>query len=219
MGGSEAVRHERALGLARRALVLQELEHRVPEQQAHLPQRAAGNPDGLPELLPVEPRARLVGEREAEDVVVEADRRFEILDGDADVVQTLHGSSVQSSFVVRRCRRRPRRSITDAMSASARPLPIASSSTSRGRLRGRDAHAETRREILRERDVLAHQRGREGDRLACRDGGTRLACRARTARRARRPRARRRRARARSRTPRRGPASRRPTRWSRRSSC
>ena len=101
VGGAEAVRHERPLGLARRALVLQELEHRVAEQQAHLSQRAAGNADGLPEVFAVEPRARLVGELEAEDVVVEADRRLEILDGDADVVQTLHGSSVQSSFVVR----------------------------------------------------------------------------------------------------------------------
>ena len=85
---------ERTDGLARRALVLEELERRVSEQQAHLPQRGAGNPDGRTQLLSLEPRAGLVRELEAENVVVEADRRVEILHGDADVMQSFHGSSV-----------------------------------------------------------------------------------------------------------------------------
>ena len=47
-----------------------------------------------PELGPVEPRARLVRELEAQDVVVEADRGVEVLDRDPDVMQALHRSSL-----------------------------------------------------------------------------------------------------------------------------
>src|SRR6185312_17165764 len=87
---------ERPLRLAGGAPVLQELERRVPDQQAHLAQGGAGDTDSLAELVAVEPGAGLVREREPEDVVVEADRRVEILDGDTDVMESLHRSSLES---------------------------------------------------------------------------------------------------------------------------
>ena len=46
VGGSAVVRLEWHRRFARRALVLEEFDGRVPEQQAHLPQGSAGNPNG-----------------------------------------------------------------------------------------------------------------------------------------------------------------------------
>ena len=68
-----------------------------PSQQAHLPESGSRNADGRAQLRALEPRAGLVRELEAEDVVVEADRGVEILHRDPDVMKTLHGSSVMSS--------------------------------------------------------------------------------------------------------------------------
>ena len=81
---------------ARWALVLEELDRRVAEEQAHLAERGAGNTDCGAELRPLEPRARLVRELQAEHVVVEANRGFEVFHRDPDVMQTFHGSSVVS---------------------------------------------------------------------------------------------------------------------------
>src|SRR5205823_9615343 len=56
----DVVRQEGLRRLARWALVLQELERRVAEEQADLAQSSAGDADRRAELRPVEPRARLV---------------------------------------------------------------------------------------------------------------------------------------------------------------
>src|SRR5436305_401544 len=84
MGGASVVRLERPRSFTRRVPVLQKLEGAIPELQAHLPQGGARDTDGLAQLLSVEPGAWLVRKLEAEDVVVKADRRIEVLDGDAD---------------------------------------------------------------------------------------------------------------------------------------
>src|SRR5262249_44423273 len=117
MRRSDAVRLQRLGRLARRALVLEELERGVSEEQAYLSQPGTRNAHRGAELRRVEPRARLVRELQAEDVVVEADRGVEVLYGDSHVMQTLHGSSVSSSGSSGRdfagrggptpCRRRP----------------------------------------------------------------------------------------------------------------
>src|SRR5690242_18255684 len=96
MRGAEALRLERCRSLTRRALVLEQLQGSLAKQQAHLSQSRSGHSDALFELLALEPQTRLVGELESEDIVVEANRRVEVLHGDTDVMQTFHGSSLVS---------------------------------------------------------------------------------------------------------------------------
>ena len=106
-------------------LVLEQLERRVAEQQAHLAQRSAGHADRRAELRPVEPRARLVRELEAEHVVVEADRGIEILHRDAHVMQGFHAppswSSAARAVRPAPARRRPCTSGRSCSRTRARP--------------------------------------------------------------------------------------------------
>ena len=60
-----------------------------PTQKRHLARLGARHADALLEVRSVEPRGRLVGEGQAEHVVVEADRPVEVAHDEADVVHGL----------------------------------------------------------------------------------------------------------------------------------
>ena len=90
VGGSEVVVRDRAGARRRSVAVLDQLHHAVlARPQGDLAQRRPGHPDSSLQRRAGHPTGRLVGERQAEQVVVEVDRTVEVAHDQAAVVDGL----------------------------------------------------------------------------------------------------------------------------------